>query len=291
MILKFEDYVESNFLNESLLTEELDFKNILKSIKSVKNKNKYIKKLIDKFNNTTNRIIRKNISIFLLLLYFGIPSTNNTTFDSVKTSVTKIATELSNKNEIDLSDVKSFSDYFSGFEEEKEDLVKYVDIRTVKTSEDGIELIKDHEKLVLTAYALGDGMVTIGYGHANPINKSPYKIGDKITEREAYRLFNRDLKRKEEGVRRMLLRWDDQGIDVKITQSMFDAMVSMAFNMGIGGLIRSEFVNYVKEGLYREAAELIKSTRLNPRFPGLKQRRADESELFLKDISLDYNIT
>ncbi|MFW6243402.1 MAG: lysozyme, partial [bacterium] len=261
---------------------------MLKSITGIKDKKKYIKELIQKFNNTTSRFVKKNISIILLLLYFGNAVVNNSTASHLfKPNVEKVSDELSKKDNIEKSDLNDFAHYFKlHMEKERKDRFPIVDINTVKTSDDGIELIKSHEKLVLTAYALGDGMITIGYGHANPIESSPYKVGDKITKSEAYRLFKNDLKRKEDGVRRILLEWEKEGIDVRITQSMFDAMVSMAFNMGLGGLRRSEFIQHVKKQEYEVAYELIKTTRINPKFPGLEIRRSDESELFIKDFNL-----
>ena len=289
MLLKFEDFILEEIMNESmnesLITEKFDINKMLKSIVNIKNKKEYINKLIQKFNSTTSRFVKRNIAILLVLLYFSNAIISNNVASHVfKPKIENISDQLSKKDNIDIDDLKDFGYYFRLQQErEREARFPAVDIRTVRTSEDGIDLIKDHERLVLTAYDIGDGMITIGYGHANPADESPYKVGDTITEKEAYRLFKKDLRRKEEGVRRMLLRWEEQGIDVRITQSMFDAMVSMAFNMGIGGLNRSEFVQFIKNRDYETAADLIKSTRLNPRFPGLELRRSDESELFLKD--------
>jgi lysozyme len=102
---------------------------------------------------------------------------------------------------------------------------------------------------------------------------------------EAEKLFKNDLKRKEEGVRRMLLQWEEDGYNVDITQSMFDAMVSMAFNMGVSGLRTTDFIQYLKQKDYEVAAELIKSTRVNSKFPGLINRREDEHNLFIKEMT------
>ncbi|MFW6233667.1 MAG: lysozyme [Nanoarchaeota archaeon] len=288
MLLKFKDFIFDQIinesLNESLITEKIDINKILMSINNIKDKKMYIRILIEKFNNTTSRFVKKNIAIILILLYFGNAVITNSKYSYLfKPKIEKAADKLSNKDNIEKTDIYEVAD---DIKIDKKNNFPAIDINTVKTSDDGIELIKGHEKLVLTAYALGDGMITIGYGHANPIESSPYKVGDKITKSEAYRLFKNDLKRKEDGVRRILLEWEKDGIDVKITQSMFDAMVSMAFNMGLGGLRRSEFIQYVKNQDYEVASELIKSTRINPRFPGLKIRRSDESELFLKDYNL-----
>jgi lysozyme len=158
-------------------------------------------------------------------------------------------------------------------------------VNDAKTSKEGINLIKNHEKLNLEAYCISDGMITIGYGHSNPIKTSKYKIGDIITEEEANELFKKDLKRKEDGIKRMISQWEEQGYSIEITQSMFDAMVSMAFNIGISGLRTTNFVQYLKNNDYFTAAELIKTTKINNKFPGLINRRKEEYNLFIKDIS------
>jgi len=161
---------------------------------------------------------------------------------------------------------------------------------TLTTSEEAKKFIKDHEKLRLSAYTLGDKIggkiaITIGYGHAKPEDESKYKVGDKISRAEAERLFEEDLKRKEEGVKRIFKQWKDDGIEVQITQSMFDSMVSMAFNMGIGGLRKTDFIQDVKAGDFMAAAEKIPTERIGKKFSrGLQKRRTAEAELFTKDF-------
>ena len=60
-------------------------------------------------------------------------------------------------------------------------------------SKAAINLIKKHEGLSLKAYKIGDGMITIGYGHAEPEKNSKFKVGDKITKHQAEELFLHDL--------------------------------------------------------------------------------------------------
>ena len=78
--------------------------------------------------------------------------------------------------------------------------------------------------------------------------------------------------------------WEKEGTNVSITQSMFDALVSMAFNAGVGGLRRSEVVEHLKKGDYQTAADSIKTFRVSSKFPGLALRREKESEMFLASI-------
>lgn len=170
-----------------------------------------------------------------------------------------------------------------------------------------IELLKTHEgiggKPVLTAYNIGDGAYTIGYGHAvfKDISRGdnsgkydflvPYKEyvkmkqrGEKvtITPEQAEQLLKDDVKIASEGLDRLLDEWKADGVNPKITQPMYDAMVSMIYNMGVTTFRKSEFIQLVKRGKFKEAAEAIKSTssQMFRKYPGLIVRRGDESETF-----------
>lgn len=66
------------------------------------------------------------------------------------------------------------------------------------------------------------GVATIGYGHTGPEVKS----GLRITREWAEELFRRDLVRFEKGVENALAR--------PATQNQFDAMVCLAYNIGLG---------------------------------------------------------
>jgi GH24 family phage-related lysozyme (muramidase) len=59
-------------------------------------------------------------------------------------------------------------------------------------------------------------------------------------------------------------------------------MVSMAYNMGINGLRRSDFIQKVKQNDMESASELITTTNVEEKFPGLYKRRLKEKEMFDK---------
>lgn len=155
---------------------------------------------------------------------------------------------------------------------------------TLKTSNEGLDFIRDHEKLRLTGYSIGDGMVTIGWGHAEPVGTSQYAVGQTITEYEAEKLFRRDIKKVENGIRSLFEKWIGQGLDIKISQHMWDSMISMAYNMGVNGLRGSDIVQALKQEDYLTAADSILTTRVDPKFPGLEIRREAEKEMFLRDL-------
>ena len=90
-----------------------------------------------------------------------------------------------------------------------------------------------------TAYAIGDGMVTIGYGHAEPIiskvniggsvkMKSKNFIEDvtKISNDESEKLLRSDILKNAQYVMYYIVKdWDSDKTGIEITQPMFDAMV------------------------------------------------------------------
>jgi len=145
---------------------------------------------------------------------------------------------------------------------------------------------------VLTVYDLGDGAYTVGYGHAIfPDENEGYDFlpkYEKITPGKTYiskdnseTLLKDDIKDSEGIINKILNDWEEQGIKPKITQKMYDAMVSMAYNMG-PGIRKSDFIQAVKKGDLKTAKELILTTSENlfDDFPGLKIRREKEAKMF-----------
>jgi GH24 family phage-related lysozyme (muramidase) len=151
-----------------------------------------------------------------------------------------------------------------------------------RLSKKGFQHIMDEEKPKLIAYALGDGKITVGYGHAEPVATTKLKVNQKITKEQAKLYLKEDLKIAADGVRRMFRDWKKQDKNYKITQDMFDALVSMAFNMGVSGLRNTKLVDHLRDGDYKTAGELIKKTNIdNDSFPGIEKRRYKESNMFL----------
>ena len=97
----------------------------------------------------------------------------------------------------------------------------------LRTSDAGIALIKRFESFCATIYRCPAGKHTIGYGHV----VLPGEQFGRITEADAIELLRRDLAIAEAAVRRL--------INVPLTQSQFDALVSFTFNVGEGALEKS----------------------------------------------------
>lgn len=92
----------------------------------------------------------------------------------------------------------------------------------MKTSANGVEIIKAHEGLVLHAYpdpGTGGEPWTIGYGHTEGVTP-----GMSISEAQAEEFLLKDLEGFERAVASLL--------PIPLTQSEFDALVSFTFNVG-----------------------------------------------------------
>ena len=98
-----------------------------------------------------------------------------------------------------------------------------------------IEKIKEFEGLRLEAYRDVAGVLTIGYGHTG----SNISEDDRISEYWARELLRKDLGSTAAAVRRL---------HVARTQGQFDALISFAFNLGIGRLNRSTLLKVIRNG-------------------------------------------
>lgn len=276
MIYNYNDYIINEMLNDNfLINEKLSFNSIKEILKKVKDKDQLINKLIVKYNNTKNKISRKNILMVLISLYIGAFTLNNNKWSksNIPDNIEKVSGEILNKENITENDLISLI-------KKEFNKIKFTDPQKLSLSEKGKEFIKDKEGLKLKAYDIGDGKITIGYGHTN----SKYNMGDTITKEQADKLFDNDIKYFENSIKRMFRQWKDNGHNVKITQGMYDALVSMSYNMGITGLRNSKFIYYVMYSDFDKASELIPKTNVNDKFPGLKKRRKGEQELFNMDL-------
>jgi len=165
---------------------------------------------------------------------------------------------------------------------------EYKDPMMLKFSQEGWDhlrydegSIKHKGEPVLTVYALKDGKKTVGWGHAESFKNSKLKVGQKITKAEAQAYFVKDVNRAAKGVKRLFKKWKKQGIDIKLTQNQYDVLVSLAFNKGVGGLYKANYIQELKKGNYKVVAELIEKEGNNSKWGGVKKRRHKESKKFL----------
>ena len=118
---------------------------------------------------------------------------------------------------------------------------------------------------------------TIGYGHTEGVT-----IGMKITKQQADDFLVKDTQEASGCLRRILGNWKKNGLSTyKLTQGQFDAMTSMTYNAGCGNMRKSLFLQELKKGNTKKAAELIKTFYTNNNYPGLVRRRQEEYKMFI----------
>ena len=140
----------------------------------------------------------------------------------------------------------------------------------MKTSQKGIDLIKKFEGCRLKAYKCPANVWTIGYGHTGNV-----KPNDVITQEQAEELLKRDLISFENSVSKL--------IKIAVTQNEFDALVSFAFNVGVGALANSTLLKLLNAGNKKGAAEQFSRWVYagNKVLEGLIKRRNAEKDLFM----------
>jgi lysozyme len=140
-----------------------------------------------------------------------------------------------------------------------------------KMNEAGRNLLKEFEGLRLDAYLCPAGVWTIGYGSTFGVHP-----GDRITPAEAETLLIKDLDQFEKGVAKL--------VKVPLSTNQFSALVSFAYNLGLGALEESTLLRVLNKGDYQAAAnELLRWDKANGvPLAGLTRRRKAERELFLK---------
>jgi lysozyme len=141
----------------------------------------------------------------------------------------------------------------------------------MKLSPAGVEALKQYEGLSLTAYRDSGGVWTIGYGSTRDVRE-----GMRISQAEADQRFLADTEWAQAAVR--------TDVVVPITQPQFDALVSLAYNIGAGAFAKSTLVRLLNAGDYRGAAEqfLAWNKVRGEVVTGLAARRAKERAMFME---------
>ena len=142
---------------------------------------------------------------------------------------------------------------------------------------EGTELVKHFEQChtkigggKVKAYMDPVGIPTIGYGHTKGV-----RMGQVITLAQAEQILIDDLNIFSKGV--------IERVRVELTQGQYDALVSFAFNVGLGALKQSTLLRLLNQGKYDAAArEFPRWCKAGGRkLEGLERRRFAERFLFL----------
>lgn len=151
----------------------------------------------------------------------------------------------------------------------------------MKLSAAGLRLIEVFEGVRLEAYpdpGSGGEPWTIGVGTTVYPDGRLVRPGDRITEQQAREYLVHDIASFEAEVERL--------VTVPVTQAQFDALVSLAYNVGTGALESSTLLRKLNAGdTAGAAAEFDRWTKAGGReLPGLVRRRRAERTLFEADI-------
>lgn len=158
----------------------------------------------------------------------------------------------------------------------------------MKTSDTGLAFIRAFEGRRLVGYLDSVKVPTIGWGHTEMAGgvityesgekTSKVLVGQAISEAEAKRLHAADMMQFETGVLKLLKR--------SPRQHEFDAMTSLAFNIGVGAFGRSSVLRKFNAGDKQGAANafLMWNRAGGKALAGLTRRREGERALFLGDV-------
>ncbi len=144
------------------------------------------------------------------------------------------------------------------------------------TSLKGLDIIKKHEAFRANPYLCPAGVATIGYGATYYPNGVSVTLNDpKITKLKAMEYLKLMVQRYESGVRRY--------VNTDLKQNQFDALVSFAYNLGLGSLKRSTLLKLINKDPNDEKIfnEFLRWNRANGKIlNGLKKRRLEEATIY-----------
>ncbi|ALA03913.1 MULTISPECIES: lysozyme [Enterobacter cloacae complex] len=143
--------------------------------------------------------------------------------------------------------------------------------QSLHTSVEGLKLIADFEGCRLQPYQCSAGVWTDGIG-----NTSGVVPGKTITERQAAQGLINNVLLTEKRIEACL--------QVKPPQHVYDALMSIGFNVGTGAICRSTMVSYINRQQWWQACnQLPRWVYVNgQRNKGLENRRARELAWCLK---------
>lgn len=139
----------------------------------------------------------------------------------------------------------------------------------MKTSLEGINLIKHFEGCELEAYKCPAGVWTIGYGHIKGVQQ-----GDVITEQQADDMLVEELEEYENYIHNL--------VSCPLNQNQFDALVSWVYNLGSSNLQASTLLKVLNAGDYAGVpAQMLRWNKAGGKvLEGLTRRRQAEADLF-----------
>jgi lysozyme len=150
-------------------------------------------------------------------------------------------------------------------------------------SQSGVKFIAQFEGLRLSSYQDVRGIWTIGYG-TTYINGKPVTQGMTCTQEQAEQWLAADTQVAETGVRRYLS-------GCGLTQNQLDALISFAYNVGVGAFQSSTLAKMIRAGqpvledyfTRWSKAKDLKTGQLVV-VPGLLRRRQGEYNVYMSGV-------
>jgi lysozyme len=152
-------------------------------------------------------------------------------------------------------------------------------------NESSVNLVKTFEGCKLTAYECATSLslpankkfFTIGWGNTTYEDGSKVKKNDTITQARADALLLHSL----EGFETQVIKL----VRTKLNENQLGAVVSFAYNCGVGNLKASTLLRRLNDGEYDIQNEFLKWNKANGKpLAGLTRRRKAEAELFSKPV-------
>lgn len=140
----------------------------------------------------------------------------------------------------------------------------------MQTSTRGKIELACHEGLATQPYLDSVGVVTIGIGATvSEIPDLPRWPKDKtLTIPEVFDLFDKSLKKYENAV--------NEALKVDVTQEQFDALVSLCYNIGTGGIKKSTLIKRINaKASMKDIHDAFMMWRIPKEILGRRKREAD----------------
>src|SRR5690606_3402551 len=152
--------------------------------------------------------------------------------------------------------------------------------------QEGLDLIKEFEGVEPCVYKDVAGLDTVGAGHLiTPEEKASGRFSNGcLSDEEINDLLIEDLDRIQRSVRGCVTQ--------PVTQAQYDAMISMAYNIGPTAFCNSTMVKKLNEGSYEEVPnQMLRWNKARvggtlQEVSGLTRRRVAEARLFAKQPRL-----
>jgi len=150
-----------------------------------------------------------------------------------------------------------------------------------RVSKAAIDLVKSFEGLRLKPYLDAVGIPTIGYGTIMYPDGKKVSLSDpEISEAKSIEYLEYEINQKASAVEKMT--------SVALNDNEFDALVSFAYNVGVGALQKSTLLKFLNASQDRVAVadQFLRWNKAGGKeLPGLTRRRQAERSLFLNPMA------